>query len=42
MQQPHIENQQVPLTHTQEAVTQNIMQTNPTADQNWHEPSQQV
>ena len=44
MQQPHLQNQQVPLTHRQGAVTQNIMHTNLTAeqDQNWLIPNQQT
>ena len=36
MQQPCMKNQQVPITYTQEALTQNPMHTNPTADQSWN------
>ena len=42
MQQPHMQNQQVPHTRTQGAVTQNIMHTNLTADKNWHKPNQHI
>ena len=37
-----MKNQQVPTTHTKGAVTQNIMQTNPTTDLNWLIPNQQT
>ena len=39
MQQPHIQNQQVPLTHTQGAVNLNIMHSKPTANQNRQIPN---
>ena len=42
MQQPHLQNQQLPLNHTQRALTQNTMHTHLTADQNWLIPNQQT
>ena len=33
MQQPYVQNQQVPITNTQGALTQNPKHTNQTADQ---------
>ena len=40
MLQPFMQDQQAPITHTQGTVTQNLMHTNLTADQNWHMPNQ--
>ena len=36
-----MQNHQVPIIHTQGALTQNPMHTNPTSDQSWHISNQQ-
>ena len=37
-----MQNQQLPHTHTQGVLIQNIIHTDPTADQKWYMPNQQT